>query len=250
MILSIKLYFISLFSIAYVFSGALPSELGNAVIIEDEQPGKITACELEYDKTKNVAAHKTLACGTKVRVTVLETNKSVEVTIVDRGPYQKGQIIGLSSNAAAELGMNKETRVKVEVLDAKKNTEKATKKNVKSTPKKSSELNVIQEAADIEKGGLYKMQVMQLEPKGWGVQVAAYSNYESVIQQLTALQNNWFKGGLVYVDQIDTKASYKIIMGPFFTKEEADSYCKSVKQKYKVKDAYVIDLKLLNDTGK
>jgi rare lipoprotein A len=246
MILSIKVYFLSLFSIVYMVSDVLPSELGNAIIMEDEQPGKITACELEYDKTKNVAAHKTLACGTKVRVTVLETNKSVEVTIVDRGPYAKGQIIALSSNAAAELGMVKETRVKVEVLDNKKNT----RKNTKTTPAKSSGLNIIQEAADIKKGGLYKMQVMQLEPKGWGVQVAAYSSYESVIQQLTALQNNWFKGGLVYVDQVDSKATYKIIMGPFFTKEEAESYCSSVKQKYKVKDAFVIDLNLLKNTDK
>ena len=152
----------------------------------------------------------------------------------------------MSSNAAAELGMVKETRVKVEVLDNKKNT----RKNTKTTPAKSSGLNIIQEAADIKKGGLYKMQVMQLEPKGWGVQVAAYSSYESVIQQLTALQNNWFKGGLVYVDQVDSKATYKIIMGPFFTKEEAESYCISVKQKYKVKDAFVIDLNLLKNTDK
>jgi len=232
------------------FTTFLPPEIGNAVIIDDALHNKIMACEVEYDKSKNVAAHKTLPCGSKVRVTVLSTNKSVELTIVDRGPYLKGQIIGISSSAAAVLGISAETRVKVEPLDAKKSPDKPVKKSTKNTVKKESGLNIIQEAADIEKGGLYKMQVMKLEPKGWGVQVAAYSNYEAVIKQLSVLQNNWFKGGLVYADQANGKASYKIIIGPFFTKEEADSYCSSIKEKYKVKDAFVLDLNALKVSAK
>jgi len=232
------------------FTLFLPSEIGNAIIIDDKMQGKTLACELEYDKSQNVAAHKTLPCGTKVRVTVLSTNKSVELTIVDRGPYLKGQVIAISSNAAAVLGINSETRVKVEPLDTKKSPEKTATKSTKTKAKKESGLNIVQEAADIEKGGLYKMQVMKLEPKGWGVQVAAYSNYEAVIKQLSVLQNNWFKGGLVYADQANGKPSYKIIMGPFFSKEEADSYCSSIKEKYKVKDAFVLDLNALKVSDK
>ena len=246
-------FFPAAFLICLLFSSFtifLPSEIGDAVIIDDAMHKKILACEVEYDKSQNVAAHKTLPCGSKVRVTVLSTNKSVELTIVDRGPYLKGQIIGISSSAAAVLGISEVTRVKVEPLDAKKSPEKTTRKTTKNTVKKESGLNIIQEAADIEKGGLYKMQVMKLEPKGWGVQVAAYSNYEAVIKQLSVLQNNWFKGGLVYADQTNGKPSYKIIMGPFFSKEEAESYCSSIKEKYKVKDAYVIDLNTLKVTGK
>jgi len=244
----LRKFFLTLFAICF-FSTiyALPSEIGNAIILDDALQGKTSACDIKYDKMQNFAAHKTLACGTKVRVTVLESNKSIEVTIVDRGPYSKGHIIALSSNAAANLGITNETRVKVEVLDGKKNSEKTGRKNTKSNQKKESGLNIIQEAATIEKGGLYKMQVLKLEPKGWGVQVAVYSSYESVVQQLAALQNNWFKGGLVYADELKGKPSYKIIMGPFFTKEEADSYCLSVKEKYKVKDAFVVDLNLIGN---
>jgi rare lipoprotein A len=232
------------------FSSFLPSEIGNAIIIDDALQGKKMACELKYDKLQNVAAHKTLPCGTKIKVTVLATNKSIELTIVDNAPYLKGQLIAISSNAAKVLGINNETRVKVETLDVNKIVEKTVKKSSKNTVKKLSGLNIIEEAAEIEKGGLYKMQVMKLEPKGWGVQVAAYSSYEAVVKQLTVLQNNWFKGGLVYAGEDDSKPSYKIIMGPFFTKEEADSYLNSIKEKYKVKDAFVIDLNLLNDSGK
>jgi rare lipoprotein A len=61
-----------------------------------------------------------LPCGTKVKVTLLENNKSVEVTIVERGPYLKGQVIALSSKAANEIGMLKESKVKVEVIEGNK----------------------------------------------------------------------------------------------------------------------------------
>lgn len=228
----------------------LPSELGNAVIIDDSLDGKVLTCGLKYDKSQNVAAHKTLPCGTKVRVTVLSTNKSIELTIIDSGTYLSGQIIAISSNAAAVLGISNEMRVKVENLDEIKIIEKTLKKNSKTQIKKSSGLNVIEEAADIEKGGLFKMQVMKLEPRGWGVQVATYSSYESVVKQLTALHNNWFKGGLVFVDLKEEKPNYKIIMGPFFTREEAESYLKNVREKYKINDAFIVDLNMLNDSGK
>jgi rare lipoprotein A len=102
------------------FSSFLPSEIGNAIIIDDALQGKKMACELKYDKLQNVAAHKTLPCGTKIKVTVLATNKSIELTIVDNAPYLKGQLIAISSNAAKVLGINNETRVKVETLDVNK----------------------------------------------------------------------------------------------------------------------------------
>jgi len=43
------------------------------------------------------AAHKTLPCGSKVRVTNKRTGRSVIVTINDRGPYVAGRIIDLST---------------------------------------------------------------------------------------------------------------------------------------------------------
>ncbi len=255
--------FAPIFALAFLFFSFTPppAEIGNAVIMEESLQGKKTACEKLYDKELRTAAHKTLACGTKVKVTNLGNNKSVEVTIIDRGPYEKGQIISVSTKAAVDLGMTKdsETKVKIEVITesnaktADKKPEKAADKKPTKKPEtkaKDSELNVVQEAAEIEKGGLYKMQVLKLEPKGFGVQVAGYSNYESVIQQVSVLQKNWFKGALVFADQMNGKPYYKIIMGPFFTKEEADSYCDSLKKKYNVKDAFVVDLKALKASDK
>jgi rare lipoprotein A len=63
------------------------------------------ACGGRFNPNAMTAAHKTLPCGTKVRVTHRRNGKSVVVTINDRGPYVKGRIIDLSRAAAGKLGM-------------------------------------------------------------------------------------------------------------------------------------------------
>lgn len=51
------------------------------------------------------AAHRTLPLGSCVRVTVLDSGRSVEVTVNDRGPYAGGRILDVSETAARALGM-------------------------------------------------------------------------------------------------------------------------------------------------
>jgi rare lipoprotein A len=51
-----------------------------------------------------IAAHKTLPLGTQVRVFNLDNGRSASVKIVDRGPYIRGRIIDVSTDAAAVLG--------------------------------------------------------------------------------------------------------------------------------------------------
>jgi len=63
------------------------------------------ACGGRFNPNAMTAAHKTLPCGTKVKVTNKRNGKSVVVTINDRGPYIKGRIIDLSKAAAAKIGM-------------------------------------------------------------------------------------------------------------------------------------------------
>jgi rare lipoprotein A len=58
-----------------------------------------------YDMEKLTAAHRTLPFGTFVRVTNLGNGKSVEVRIIDRGPFVAGRIIDLSHAAAQEIEM-------------------------------------------------------------------------------------------------------------------------------------------------
>jgi len=61
------------------------------------------------------AAHKTLPCGTRVRVVNKRNGKSVTVRINDRGPYIKGRIIDLSKAAAQAISMTAAGVVEVAV---------------------------------------------------------------------------------------------------------------------------------------
>jgi rare lipoprotein A len=58
-----------------------------------------------YDMEKLTAAHRTLPFGTTVRVTNLGNGKSVDVRIIDRGPFIAGRIIDLSHAAAQTIDM-------------------------------------------------------------------------------------------------------------------------------------------------
>lgn len=80
--------------------------------------GRKTACGERYNMYAMTAAHRTLAFGTRVKVTNLRNSKSVVVRINDRGPWVKSRIIDLSYAAAKEIGMLKagEVRVRVEEL--------------------------------------------------------------------------------------------------------------------------------------
>jgi len=64
------------------------------------------------------AAHRTLPFGSKVRVTNLHNNRSVIVTINDRGPFTGGRVIDLSTHAADALGFRSSgiAQVRLEVL--------------------------------------------------------------------------------------------------------------------------------------
>ncbi len=67
--------------------------------------GKRVACGGPFRPMAMEAAHKTLPCGTRVRVTHHGTGKSVIVVIRDRGPYGRGKIIDLNLGAARVLGI-------------------------------------------------------------------------------------------------------------------------------------------------
>lgn len=67
--------------------------------------GRKTASGELYDMHAHTAAHKTLPFGTMVRVTHIESRKTVVVRITDRGPFTKGRVIDLSQAAAKDLDM-------------------------------------------------------------------------------------------------------------------------------------------------
>ncbi len=280
--------FVQIFALLVLSSQILlaspPKEKGLASYYDNSFHGRKTASGVKYDKSKFTAAHKTLPFGTKVKVVNPANGKSVVVEINDRGPYIKGRIIELSRKAAEQIGMIKKAVVPVEIevvsagtkvstpvasapvekkkvdLAAEKTAAKpaATKVPVsksstaakKAKIAKKSKADMVVKAQEMEAGGLYKMQVLKLKAKGYGVQVAGYSDYQAVVQQLAVLQKNWFKGATVFVDKLNGKPYYKIILGPMATKEEASSYSANIKKKYGIKDAFVVDMAKLSAKAK
>jgi rare lipoprotein A len=80
--------------------------------------GRKTASGERLSAAALTASHRTIPLGTRVRVTHLQTQQQVEVTINDRGPKPKEDLIDLSQAAAERLGLKKrgESQVRVEML--------------------------------------------------------------------------------------------------------------------------------------
>lgn len=78
---------------------------GNADYYASCYHGKKTASGALHDKTKFMAAHRTLPFGTKVRITHRKTKKQCVVVINDRGPFTANRVIDVSYAAAQELGI-------------------------------------------------------------------------------------------------------------------------------------------------
>jgi rare lipoprotein A len=93
-------------------TGALPAppqiqsvETGLASWYGHPYHGRPAANGEIYDMESFTAAHRTLPFGTRVRVTNLANQKTVDVRINDRGPFIDGRIIDLSHAAAEAIDL-------------------------------------------------------------------------------------------------------------------------------------------------
>jgi rare lipoprotein A len=66
--------------------------------------GRRTANGEIFDTNEMTMAHRSLAFGSRVRVTNLDNGRSIVVRVNDRGPYVGGRIADLSHAAASRLG--------------------------------------------------------------------------------------------------------------------------------------------------
>jgi len=96
-----------------------PKQRGNYVVASwygKQFNGKLTASGKRFNMYAMTCAHKTLKFGSKLRVTNPDNNKSVIVTVNDRGPFIRGRDLDLSYGAAKKIGIVKKgvARVKME----------------------------------------------------------------------------------------------------------------------------------------
>jgi rare lipoprotein A len=133
--------------------------------------GRQTASGEIFDTNKFTAAHKTLAFGSVVKVTNLESGKSTVVRINDRGPFIPGRIIDLSRAAAVAIGLAGKgvAKVRVELLPP----------------------NAL-EAAGI---------TTARSPVTYNIQVAAFRNREYAERSLERLRDRGFTGTLEHTQE-------------------------------------------------
>ncbi|MDQ3645902.1 MAG: septal ring lytic transglycosylase RlpA family protein [Actinomycetota bacterium] len=78
---------------------------GKAHYYSDALSGNAMACGGTYEPWKMVAAHRTLPCGTRLRVKNRANGKVVTVTVRDRGPFgDDAYVLDVSRRAAKLLG--------------------------------------------------------------------------------------------------------------------------------------------------
>lgn len=92
---------------------------GRAVYYSNFYAGRRMACGRIYQPWKMVAAHRSLPCGSRLRVTNRANGRTVIVTVRDRGPYgDRRTILDVSRRAAIRLRFFRRgwARVRVTVL--------------------------------------------------------------------------------------------------------------------------------------
>lgn len=221
--------FTALFFLALSVNGQI--QTGKASYYADKFEGAPTASGEKYRHNKLTAAHKSLPFGTKVRVTNLANNQSVEVVINDRGPYIDGRIIDLSKSAAEKLGFFNYglADVRIEVIDA-------------GDGKTSDPTRTI-EHVSVDEKEFYAFELERIKPAGFGVQIGTYQELVNLIRLSENLKNSYRKEVTVQVKILNGVKYYGIILGNFSTRAKAETFKENLKKKFP--DAFIVEFNRL-----
>lgn len=213
-----------LFSFTTAFSQV---QSGKASFYADKFEGTPTASGEKYRHTRLTAAHKSLPFGTRVRVTNVANNKSVEVVINDRGPWVENRIIDLSRSAAEKLDFINQglADVRIEVLDAGDGKQ--------SDPVKPVDHVVVDEKE------FYDFEISRLQPRGFGVQIGTYQELVNLMRLSDNLKNSYKKKVTVQVKVLNGIKYYGLILGQFASRPKAEQFREQLKKKFP--DAFIVE---------
>ena len=97
-------------------------------------------------------------------------------------------------------------------------------------------------AKDFQNADLYQISILKPNKEGFGVQVASLSDYDGVLKKVTELQGKWFSQILISTEKVDRGNDvYKIILGQFETREQANAYKIDLKKNKKI-EGFVVPL--------
>ncbi len=204
-------------------------ERGIASFYADKFEGRITASGEIYKHSKLTAAHPELPFGTFVKITNLTNGNSVIVVINDRGPYVGDRIIDLSKKAAIKLDFIAlgTTEVSLEVVEKGNGEEKALTDTVKTKEPSAHEY--------------YKLRSTKYQPNGYGIQIASYAEIANLMRVSENVNNSIKKELTIQVVNHQNSKAYRLIVGNFKTKQEAEKYKQTLQKQYP--DCFVISYK-------
>lgn len=192
---------------------------GLASFYHDKFHGRRTSSGERFNQNKFTGAHRKLLFNTMVKVTNLQNDKSVVVRINDRGPYKyKGRIIDLTLAAAKELKIDKQglSIVKLEVIGEEGKINYASP----SLP------------GSFEVNKCYNYRGEVRNPKGYGVQVAAFAELVNAKYFAKEMFREGYREIVLKVmdSKIDT-ANFKVIVGEYKYKIDAQNFSNKLKNK-------------------
>ena len=173
------------------------AEVGLASWYGRDFHGRRTSSGEIYDMYQMTAAHRTLPLGTRVEVIHLETGRSIQVRVNDRGPFIAGRVIDLSYGAARVLGMVGQGVAPVRVRTIAAAVAPTTAARVAAVP------------------GRFTMQL------------GSFTSRENATAFAGTLQQRW--GGVHLVPaRLDGETVYRVRMGTYQSREEARSAAEAV----------------------
>ncbi|MEJ2004951.1 MAG: septal ring lytic transglycosylase RlpA family protein [Cyclobacteriaceae bacterium] len=181
--------------VAWLFSTPVfaQSARGKASYYADKFEGRPTASGEKYRRNKFTAAHRKLPFGTIIRVTNLENQREVIVTVNDRGPFVKGRIIDLSRAAAESLDFIMQGTADVEV-------------------------EVISDGASSR---YYSTSDEKIDLSGWAVQLGSFSQRSNARAFARKIGESYSMQTFIEEAIINNIPHFRVLAGPFSIEKKA-----------------------------
>lgn len=251
--------FILVFSLMSLGVYCQDSFKGTASYYANEFEGRKTASGEIYMHSNLTCAHRTLPFGTKLKVTNTANNRSVIVTVNDRGPFSPSRVIDLSKSAAEALGFvrNGTTEIVAEIVKNENNivttidtvttiVKKPTTVTVKSTSsvdpfsktpiteRKDTSLQILKSGSTF-----YEIIKVNPTPLGLGIKLATYTDSKGLIEKSNDLRQKYNQP--VFIQSVETQAgtkAYRLFIGRFNDRFNAEDFKELLKSEFP--DCYVI----------
>ncbi len=194
------------------------TQRGKASYYPDSRSGALTRSGEPYDMNALEGAHPAIAFNSLVKVTNLANGMEAVIRINDR-PFTNDRVLDLTHAAAEKLGMlgTVFTEVKLEVIAFN-----VMRGAVYDKSSQAAGVSVESAASLITSlTGSFGTDGAPVNPLGFGVQVASFSDPVPALQTAIKFENMQFKHVCVQAGWNNRQREFRVLLGGFPTKEGA-----------------------------